>query len=225
VGAAPTRAAVALERVERELLVAAPPAAEGERAERLHPSVLPSVPVEVPPIVTRRLELVSMSPAFLVQLLDGSRADAERLLGASVPAEWPDDHDAGFLRLRLGQMGRDPSRQEWAVRALVFPEPVRRMVGHAGFHGPPGVNGKRNPAAVEIGYTVFPEYRGRGLASEAAEALVRWAREERGVREFVASVAPGNDPSLAIVRKLGFVHTGEQWDEEDGLELVFERGF
>ncbi len=96
------------------------------------------------------------------------------------------------------------------------------MVGHAGFHGPPGVNGLRKREAVELGYTVFPPFRGRGYATEAASALLAWARKEHGVSRFVASVAPGNDPPLAIVRKLGFVQTGERWDDEDGVELVFE---
>jgi L-amino acid N-acyltransferase YncA len=48
-----------------------------------------------------------------------------------------------------------------------------------------------------------------------------WA-EGQGIHDFVASVSPDNAPSLAIVHKLGFVQTGDQWDEEDGLELVFE---
>jgi len=51
-----------------------------------------------------------------------------------------------------------------------------------------------------------------------------WGRRERGIHDFVASVAPDNLASLAIVRKLGFVQTGEQWDDEDGLELVWESG-
>jgi len=38
-----------------------------------------------------------------------------------------------------------------------------------------------------------------------------------------ASVAPGNAPSLGLIAPLGFVHIGEQIDERDGLELVFER--
>ena len=42
------------------------------------------------------------------------------------------------------------------------------------------------------------------------------------ISSFVASVAPDNEPSLAIVHKLGFVRTGEHWDDEDGLEHVFE---
>jgi L-amino acid N-acyltransferase YncA len=46
--------------------------------------------------------------------------------------------------------------------------------------------------------------------------------EERGVRHYLASATPDNEPSLAIIRKLGFRQTGEAIDEEDGLELVFE---
>ena len=38
----------------------------------------------------------------------------------------------------------------------------------------------------------------------------------------MACTAPNNEPSLAIIRKLGFEQTGEAIDEEDGLELVFE---
>ena len=66
------------------------------------------------------------------------------------------------------------------------------------------------------------EFRGYGYATEAARALLDWAREAHGLRHFIASIAPENEPSLSIVRKLGFVQTGEQWDEEDGRELVFE---
>lgn len=157
----------------------------------------------------------------MAALVSGLRHQAEAQLRAAIPPWWPDEHDLRFLRLRLEQATRDPGVSEWLVRGLVLRE-TGDLVGHAGFHGPPGVNGLRSSDAVEIGYTVFPQYRGRGFASEAAGGLIRWAYEERGVRTFLASVAPGNDPSLAIVRKLGFEQVGEQWDEEDGLELVFQ---
>ena len=48
------------------------------------------------------------------------------------------------------------------------------------------------------------------------------AEERAAIRRFVLSVGPQNEPSLAIVRKLGFTQTGEHMDEEDGRELVFE---
>jgi RimJ/RimL family protein N-acetyltransferase len=163
-----------------------------------------------------------MSPDFMEALLAGRRDEAAALIKATIPREWPGEPDEVFLRRRLEQMRRDPASGRWLVRALVLRDgPATVMVGHAGFHGPPGVNGLEDPAALEIGYTVFPEHRGRGYATEAAAGLIEWARAG-GVRRFIASVAPGNAPSLAIVRKLGFVQTGDQWDEEDGLELVFE---
>ena len=178
--------------------------------------------MDVPAISSERLELVSLSSALLQALLEGRDAEVRPLLGAAPPAGWPDAHDARFLRLRLAQIQREPEVQEWLVRGLVRREGRPALVGTAGFHGTPGVNGPGIPAAVEVGYTIFPRFRGRGYATEAAKALIAWARETHGIRHFVASVAPGNAPSLAVVRKLGFVRTGEQWDDEDGLEHVFE---
>lgn len=162
-----------------------------------------------------------MSPAAIEALLAGDSGAAAELLGARVPDGLLSAEEA-FFRLRLGQMQRDPSLQEWLVRAVVLRD-GREAVGHAGFHGPPGVNGMSDPEAVELGYTIVEPYRGRGLATEAAEALIGWAHEDHGVSRFILSIAPGNEPSLAIARKLDFVRTGEQWDDEDGLELVFER--
>lgn len=162
-----------------------------------------------------------MEPALADALADDPD-EAERLLGATVPrGRWPSENDAAFLRLRAGQIRRNPDWQPWSVRALVLREETK-MVGHAGFHGPPGVNGLQARDALELGYTVFPEARGRGYAQEAALALMRWAEREHEIRRFIASVAPDNEASLAIVRKLGFTQIGEQWDVEDGLELVFE---
>jgi [ribosomal protein S5]-alanine N-acetyltransferase len=175
--------------------------------------------MEVPAIRSARLDLVSLSPGVVEAILDGRLAEAESRLGVAFPADFPDDDLTAFLRRRLGQMQRDPESQKWVVRALVLRE-NRTIVGHAGFHGPPGTAGL-DPDKAELGYTVFSPFRGRGYATEAAVALMNWAHEE-GIDRFVASVGPWNEPSLAIVRKLGFVQTGEQWDEKDGLEHVYE---
>ena len=172
------------------------------------------------PILSERLELVSMSPAIVEALLAGRDAEAARLIGGRLGDGWPGRHER-FFRLRLGQMQGEPSVQQWLVRALVLRD-GREVIGHAGFHGPPGVNGPSLPDAVELGYEVFEPLRGRGLATEATSALIDWAREEQGIRRYVLSISPENEPSLAIAARLGFVRTGEQWDDEDGLELVFE---
>jgi [ribosomal protein S5]-alanine N-acetyltransferase len=173
-------------------------------------------------IATERLELVPLSLGAMEALLAGRRAEAGSAAGVRIPEGWPDEHDARFLGLRARQLGDDPGRAEWPVYAIALRDGERTMVGHAGFHGPPGINSRGAADAVEFGYTVFEDFRRRGYATEVVRALLDWSRDERGIRHFVLSVAPDNEPSLAIVRRFGFEQTGRQWDEEDGEELVFE---
>jgi RimJ/RimL family protein N-acetyltransferase len=174
-------------------------------------------------IATERLDLVRFTPELIDAVLGERRDEAERAGGFRMPDGWPSDRERGFLRYRLKQMTDDAEHAEWLVRAVVLREAGRPMVGHAGFHGKPGTNESRRPDAVEMGYTIFEPYRGRGLATEAILGLMSWARDERGVGGFVLSIAPDNVPSLRIAAKLGFAETGRHWDEVDGEELEFQR--
>jgi ribosomal-protein-alanine N-acetyltransferase len=156
-----------------------------------------------------------MTSSFIEAVLDGRRSEAEVLLGIRLSDDWPDTDDR-YLHIWHKDMITAPEFAEWRARVIVLTgEPG--MIGHAGFHGPPDPSGM-----VEIGYTILPEFRGRGLATEAARCLIDFAAEQ-GATRIRASVSPGNAPSLAIVQKLGLVQTGVQMDEIDGEELVFER--
>lgn len=170
----------------------------------------------VPSILTTRLELVSLSPPFLDNLLGGRVFIAEGIGGFPLPRDWPDETAEKLLRLRFDQMRNDPGMQEWLLRAMVLRTSGRAMVGYIGFHGPP------RDGSVQLGYTVLANYRRRGFAQEAAEAMMDWAGQEHSVRRFIVAISPDNDASLAMAEKLGFKRTGEQMDEDDGLEYVFE---
>jgi len=170
----------------------------------------------VPSILTPRIELVSLSLAFLDNLLGGRHFIAEGMGGFPLPGGWPDEADTRILKLRFDQMRSDPESQVWLIRAMVLREGGRVMAGHIGFHGPP------NDGALEMGYTVFPRYRRQGLALEAAQAMMDWASRETEIRRFIVSISPDNEASLAMAEKLGFMRAGEQMDEVDGLEYVFE---
>jgi len=76
---------------------------------------------------------------------------------------------------------------------------------------------------VEIGYAVAAGARGHGIGGWTVAAFLNWLAG-LGVRSAVASVRPDNEPSLAILRRLGFVQFGSQIDDEDGLELLFRVG-
>jgi RimJ/RimL family protein N-acetyltransferase len=174
--------------------------------------------VEVPSIRTSRFELVSMSLSFMRLLLardvDGAAAEIE----ASVPPDLPDQLD-NFLQFRIADLSGDPAAQPWLGRAIVLTDAdgTRQIVGSAGFHAPPDADGR-----VEIGYRVEPAYRRNGVATEVVRALFDWSAREHGVTRFRAAVAPDNVASLAIVERLGFRQVGDQIDDIDGKELVFE---
>jgi RimJ/RimL family protein N-acetyltransferase len=162
---------------------------------------------------TVRLILIPL--AAMEALLAGDPDGASKITGVALPSFFLTQ---GWLwRYRRDQILRDPASAPWLVRAVVG-EPAGAVVGHAGFHGPPNASGM-----VEIGYAILPEYRRQGYGKAAVAALLREAAAVPEVRTVRASISPDNAASLALARASGFAQVGEQWDEEDGLELVLER--
>jgi RimJ/RimL family protein N-acetyltransferase len=173
---------------------------------------------DIASIKTPHLELVSMSVPFMEALAAHDMTAASKEIGADVP-EWMAAELEHFLKYRLGQLRLDPAIRPWLGRAMILTEEdgTRRTVGSIGFHGPPDAEGK-----LEVGYSVDPPFRRRGYASESVKALFDWAFREHGITRFVASISPDNDASLNLTAAYGFQKVGEQMDEIDGLEYVFE---
>lgn len=69
---------------------------------------------------------------------------------------------------------------------------------------------------VDIGYGVAPSRRGRGHASHAVGDIVAWARQRADVTALTAETSTTNLASQRVLRRNGFVQTGERLDEEDG---------
>jgi RimJ/RimL family protein N-acetyltransferase len=77
---------------------------------------------------------------------------------------------------------------------------------------------------VEIGYATLPEHRRRGYARAALAALLDRARQEPDVQVVRVSIAPTNAASQGVALPFGFRRVGEQVDEVDGPEVVYELG-
>jgi [ribosomal protein S5]-alanine N-acetyltransferase len=164
-----------------------------------------------------------MPPALMRALLASDWDHAAEVLGAQIPAEWR-GQDWQWLGQRPDQARTDPSVVPWFPRVMLLQTagekagPPSIVVGNAGFHGPPGDDGR-----VEIGYTVVCEHRRQGYAEEAVRALIAWATTEHHITRFRASISPDNTPSLSLIRKLGFVQAGAASHNRPGEELIFYR--
>ena len=106
----------------------------------------------------------------------------------------------------------------WHYGFFIIERARREVIGTAGFKGPPDGDG-----VVEIAYGVAPSVEGRGYATEAAGALVRFAAADERVRLIRAHTLPEVNASTRVLRKCGFVHIGEVVDAEDGLVWRWER--
>ncbi|MGV9211796.1 GNAT family N-acetyltransferase [Micromonospora sp. RB23] len=82
----------------------------------------------------------------------------------------------------------------------------------------PGRDETRRTDDIEVGWHLHPDSWGRGYATEAARALI--AREfAAGTPRIYAVVSPGNEPSMAVCRRLGMAHVGRRTDWYGGEEL------
>jgi ribosomal-protein-alanine N-acetyltransferase len=182
-------------------------------------------------LATRRLSLVVLDETLLRTIREDDRDSAP----FRWPEGWPDETDRRHVTIWLERAPALAVRDEWRPRAIVDREGM--MVGHAGFHLPPqplteamadaSFQGTCEPTpggVVEVGYTVFPDYRRLGYASEAIACLVRWAFDTGDVTSVLATLAPDNVASLRVLDRVGgFRQVGTCRDASAGEEIVFRR--
>lgn len=161
------------------------------------------------------VRFVRLPEAALAALVDRDLARASDAAGVRLTDYFVTPEAVRLWRLRLDQVAAHPASARWIARAVVDGGAV---VGHAGFHGPPDQAGM-----VEVAYSVDPAHRRRGYATAMLGGLLRRAAAEPGVLTVRATIRPDNTASLATISGFGFTRNGEQWDSEDGLELVFDR--
>jgi RimJ/RimL family protein N-acetyltransferase len=163
-----------------------------------------------------RVRIVHLSPEALVALAAGDLASATELTGLPLTPYTISDERIGVWRRRAVQVIEAPRDLHWVTGVLVDDD-TGEVVGGAGFHAAPDADGM-----VEVGYGVDPAYRRRGYARAALLLMIERARSEPSASVFRVTVSPENAASLGLVAQLPFVEVGEQWDDEDGLETIFE---
>jgi RimJ/RimL family protein N-acetyltransferase len=75
-----------------------------------------------------------------------------------------------------------------------------------------------NEPAAEIAWIVGSPWQGRGIATEAARALVPWLGQQ-SVRTVVAHIHPDHAASAAVAAAAGLAPTGEIQDGEERWRL------
>jgi RimJ/RimL family protein N-acetyltransferase len=166
----------------------------------------------------RRVRIVHLNAAVFRALADGDVTAANAVSPVPLTPYFGESELRGLWRMRSAQAEADPAAADW-VTGVIWDDDQQLAVGGAGYHGPPDAAGM-----VEIGYGVDPAHRRRGFARAALEALLRRAVTEPQVHTVRVTISPDNVASHRLAKQYGFAEVGEQWDDEDGLEIVYEVG-
>jgi RimJ/RimL family protein N-acetyltransferase len=128
--------------------------------------------------------------AFMPGLLDDP--DVARW----TPLESPFDESSA---VRYLAKARDQRAADSALHLVVSVD-GETPLGEVLLFVPPGAEEGSPP---ELGYSVGPAARGRGLAARATALLIEFAVAELGLRTFRLQITPGNDASAAVAHRLG----------------------
>ena len=169
-----------------------------------------------PVISTARLELHHISADRLIDLFE-KRDDTFALVGETFTNPLRNLIDfQGPLAWRVPQVKADPATNKWFVRWIVLKE-NREVIGSTSFHGTPNAQGM-----MEIGLGIESQYQNQGYAKEALLGMWRWVLTFPEVKTLRYTVSPENLPSIAVIKYFGFDFKGQQIDEEDGPEDIYE---
>lgn len=157
---------------------------------------------------TPRLILQHASIGRLSALIHGP-AEYEYVFGHKVEDGYIEYPDTLVFSLHKARDHADD--KNWWLPFLMIHRVDGTLVGACGYNGPPDENG-----VVEIGYGIAPSYRGHGLTTEAAEAMIAAAFRNGGVRTVRALTNPEPNASTRILSKCGFVHAGTVDDPNEG---------
>jgi RimJ/RimL family protein N-acetyltransferase len=120
------------------------------------------------------------------------------------------------IRYRINQVRKKPESAKYLLRVGVLRE-SEEIIGSVGFHNLPDKNGM-----IEIGFGVDPTFQNKGYGKQLLHGMWGWVVSEPAVKTLRYTVAPENLVSQHIINKLGFNLVGEQMDEEDGVEQIYE---
>jgi [ribosomal protein S5]-alanine N-acetyltransferase len=153
----------------------------------------------VPVLANDRVRLRAVSPADAPSIVEISFYDG-------VPAA--SELDALTM---LAWIEADRARGEslhWGICLPGSDEVVGTIGYYRGFAGGVG----------EVGYVLRRAFRGRGIMTHALELVADYGLSRLGLAAVVAHTDPTNRPSIALLRRAGFVEVASE-----GKGLAFER--
>lgn len=163
-------------------------------------------------IATENLKLVPCELRHFEAILTDQR-ELERLLGVTVFDDWyefPGVSGIETIRHTYKYLKANPDALGWWMYLFIHSKD-NALIGIGGYKGKADEAGM-----VEIGYAIIPAYRRKGLATEAAQALIDHAFSHQHVQMVDAHTLPERNASVKVLEKVGMKFVGTAHDPDEG---------
>jgi RimJ/RimL family protein N-acetyltransferase len=159
------------------------------------------------PLQTDRLALRRSRPED-AEIISAYRSDP----AVNRQQGWERTDPAGVRRDIEEMSARAPGEPGGWVQFSVEERESGRLVGDVGLSPTDD-----EPGVIKVGYTMAPEFQGKGFATEAVGALVDYAFGTLGAEVVRAYANANNLPSIRVAEKLG-MRLIERTDHRNGAE-------
>ena len=152
-------------------------------------------------LYTERLILRFMKPQDAADMFEyAQREDVTKNL------LWSPHESVDFTRAYLKQLQKVYRRGDYYDFAVTLKD-SGKLIGTCGI-----VTWDKENRACEIGYVINPDYRGKGYAPEAANAVCDFAQDRLGVHRIYAKHMAENEASHRVMEKIGMKYEGTHKD-------------
>ncbi len=147
---------------------------------------------------TPRLKIIPLELCQLELLLAGT-PQMEAALGLAASGNELDEHTREAMAYLYDLALKTPAAFPWITNWQIVLKDRNVAVGSLCFLNVPDAAGE-----VEVGYGIHPEFRGRGLMTEALQCVADWALAQPAVKRVLAESEPENAASHRVLDKSGF---------------------
>jgi len=147
-------------------------------------------------IETERLYLLPVSLEIAEQIQNGEFFIENQSLFRSTEF-WPDDDFLSILPKIIQKLKSIVDHKGFTSYLLVKKDD-HTVIGDVGFKTPPNEAGE-----IDIGYGLISSERKKGYATEAVNALIDWAFEQKDVKVITADCKIDHEASINVLKKSG----------------------
>ena len=161
-----------------------------------------------------RLRLIPLTTQQL-QLHASDYLGLQKSLGLSprpmkMEEEFQSEFDDALANYWLPETAANVANYQWFTNWLIVEKESNSVAGGIGVAGMPNDNGE-----TEMGYGLDEDFRGKGIATEAVECLMKWVFKHPAAHALTAQTPVRLPLSQRVLVKAGF----SQVKEENGIIL------